>query len=110
MIELPDNTGINEYAIELIDSKQPPYRPIYTLSLVELETLKTYVKTHLKTGLIWPSKSFARAPILFDKKSDSSLHLYIHYQGLNHLTIKNQYILSFIDEFLDQLDRVKWFI
>lgn len=57
-IELPKNIGINEYVIELINCKQPPYKPIYTLSLVELETLKTYIKTHLKTGFIRSFKSF----------------------------------------------------
>lgn len=52
VIELPKNTGINEYVIELIDDKQPLYGSIYTLSPVELETLKTYFETHLKTGFI----------------------------------------------------------
>lgn len=51
-MELLENININEYAIELRDGKQPPYRPIYTLSLIELETLNAYIKTHLKTGFI----------------------------------------------------------
>ncbi len=51
-MELPENTGMNEHAIKLIEGKQPPYEPIYALSPVELETLKTYIKTHLKTGFI----------------------------------------------------------
>ncbi len=66
-MELSENTGRNEHAIELVEEKQPPYGLIYVLSLVELETLKTYIETHLKTGFIWPSKSPAGAPILFDK-------------------------------------------
>ena len=39
-MELPENTGINEHAIELVKGKQPPYGPIYSLGPVELETLK----------------------------------------------------------------------
>ena len=50
-IELPENTGINENAIELQDDKQSSYGPIYSLRPVKLETLKTYIKTHLKPGL-----------------------------------------------------------
>ena len=50
-MELPANTGINEYAIKLQDGKQSPYGPIYSLGPVELETLKTYIETYLKTGL-----------------------------------------------------------
>ena len=49
---LPERTKLNEYAINLEDSKQPPYKPIYSLGPVELETLKIYIETHLKTGFI----------------------------------------------------------
>ena len=39
--ELPENTRINEHAIELEEGKQSPFGPIYNLGPVELETLKT---------------------------------------------------------------------
>lgn len=93
-IKLPKNIRINEYSIELIYAKLPLYRPIYILSLVKLETLKTYIKTYLKTGLIWISKSLAGVPILFDKKSNNNLYLYVNYQSLNALAIQNQNRLS----------------
>ncbi len=51
-IELFENMEMNEHVNELIGGKQPPYRPIYTLSLVELKTLKLYLETYLKTGFI----------------------------------------------------------
>ena len=108
-MELPENTGINKHAIKLQDDKQPPYGPIYSLEPVELETLRTYIKTHLKTGFIRPFKSPAGAPILFDKKLDGSLQLYVDYQGLNNLRIKNRYPLPFIGEALDRLGRAKRF-
>ena len=76
---------------------------------MELETLKTYIKTHLKTGFIWPSKSPAGAPILFNKKPDGSLRLCVDYRGLNNLTIKNRYPLPLIGESLDRLGRAKRF-
>ncbi len=106
---LPENTGINKYAIELIEDKQPPHRPIYSLRPVELDTLKTYIKTHLKTWFIRISKSPASALIFFDKKPDRNLHLYVDYRGLNNLTIKNRYPLSLIGESLDRLGRAKRF-
>ncbi len=108
-IELLKNTGINKHAIKLIDGKQPPYGPIYAFSPVELETLKAYIETHLKIGFIWPSKSPAGAPILFNKKPDGSLHLCVDYRDLNNLTIKNRYPLPLIGEALDCLDRAKRF-
>ena len=88
-MELPENTGMNEHAIKLIEEKQLSYGPIYALSLVELETLKVYIKTHLKTGFIQPSKSPTGASIIFNKKLNNSLHLCMDYKDLSNLTIKN---------------------
>ena len=51
-IELPENSGMNKYVIELVEGKEPPYSSIYSLKLVKLETLKTYIEIYLKTVLI----------------------------------------------------------
>ena len=108
--ELPEQTGINDHAIKLVDGcQQPPYGSIYSLGPVELETLKAYIETNLANGFIRPSKSPAGAPILFDRKSDGSLRLYLDYRGLNNLTIKNRYPLPLIGESLDRLGRAKRF-
>ncbi len=109
-MELSKNTGINEYTIKLVESKQLLYGPIYSLGLVELETLKTYIETHLKTGFIRPSKSLTDALIFFDQKPDGSLCFYIDYRDLNNLTIKNRYSLPLIGEALDRLGWAKYFI
>ena len=108
-VELPENTGINKHAIKLEEGKQPLFGPIYSLGPVELETLKTYVEINLANSFIRPSKSSAKAPILFDRKPDRSLYLCVNYRGLNNLTIKNQYPLPLIGESLNQLGRAKQF-
>ena len=100
---------MNEHAIELKESKQPPFEPIYSLGPIELETLKTYIEINLANGFIRPFKSPARASILFNRKPDGSLRLCVDYQGLNNLTIKNRYPLPLIGESLDQLGRAKQF-
>ena len=106
---LLERIELNEHAINLEDDKQPFYKLIYSLSLVELETLKTYIETHLKIGFIRPSKSSTGACILFDKKPDGSLRLCVNYRGFNNLTIKNRYPLPLIGESLDRLGRAKRF-
>ncbi len=106
---LPEHTGINNHAIELVDDWQPPYGPIYSLGPMELETLKAYIKNNLTNGFIWHSKSPAGAPILFDKKPDGSLRLCVDYQGLNNLTIKNRYPLSLVGKSLDRLGWARHF-
>ena len=78
-MELPENIRINEHAIELEESKQSIFGPIYSLGPVELETLKTYIKINLANDFIHLSKSPARAPILFDKNPDRSLRLCVDY-------------------------------
>lgn len=101
VIELSENIDINEHPIGYIEGKQPPYGPIYNLSQMDLETLKAYIKTHLKSGFFRPFKSLAGIPILFDKKSHGNLRLFIDYQELNNLIIKNWYPLPLIGKSLD---------
>ena len=107
---LPECIRLNKYTIKLKDGKQPPYWLIYNLDTLKLKTLKIYTKTHLKTGFIWLFKSLAGALILFDKKLDGSLRLYVDYQALNNLIIKNRYSLPLIRKLLDQLGQAKRFI
>lgn len=109
-MELSENTRINDNIIEQINNKQSPSELIHILSPVKLKTLKTYIKTNLKTGFIQPSKSFTNAFILFNKKSDDNFCLYSNYQSLNNLMIKNRYSFPLIGKTLNQLDWAKRFI
>ena len=43
---------MNKNAIKLEEDKQPPFDLIYSLGLVELETLKTYIKINLANNFI----------------------------------------------------------
>ena len=104
-----ENTRINKHVIKLEEGKQPFFRPIYSLGPVELEILKTYIKTNLANGFIRPFKSPAGAPILFDRKPNGNLRFCVDYWGLNNLIIKNQYPLPLIGESLDRLGRAKQF-
>ena len=106
---LPEQTWVNEHAIKLEEDKQPPYEPIYSLCLVELKTLKIYIKTSLANGFIWASKLLASISILFLYKSNSSFWLCINYQRLNNITMKNWYPLPLIDKSLNWLCWAKQF-
>ena len=99
---LPKQIGINEHAIELVEGKPPPYRPIYSLKPVGIKILKTQIEINLANGFQQLLKFPADTLILFVHKSDGSLHLCINYQGLNNLTVKNQYPSPLIGESLDQ--------
>ena len=106
---LPERTGANEHAIKLEEGKQPSYGPIYSLGPVELEALKTYIKTNLANSFIRTSKLLASAPILFIYKPNGSRCLYVNYQELNNLTLKNWYPLPLIGKSLDWFSWAKQF-
>ena len=106
---LPEQTKAIEHAIKLGEGKQPSYGAIYSLGSVELETLKTYIETNLANNFIRASKSPVSAQILFVRKRNGSFRLWINYQGLNNLTIKNRYPLLLIGESLDRLGWAKQF-
>ena len=108
-MELLKNTSINKYALKLIEGDNFLYGPIYSLGPIELEMLKAYIRTHLKTRLFQLVKFPASTSILFDKKLDRSLRLCVDYQGFHNLTIKNCYPLLLIDESLDRLGQAKSF-
>jgi len=65
----------------------------------ELEELRRKLKELLDTGYIRPSKSPYGAPILFQKKHDGSLRLWIDYRELNKITIKCP--IPYIDDLFD---------
>lgn len=96
-------------AIVLVEDKPSPSGPICSLSSVELETFKTYIKTHLKTRFISLLKYSIGAPIFFDKKPNNSFCLYINYWSLNNLTINNHYPLPLIRKSLYRLGQTKQF-
>ena len=78
-VELLKYTRINDHLIDLLDNKQTPYGPIYSLEVVELEMLKTYIKADLGNSFIRPSKSSVGTLILFVQKKNNSLYLCVDY-------------------------------
>ena len=70
--KLPKYTGINNHAIKLVDGQQLFYRPIYSLKLVKLETLKAYIEINQANKLIKLFKPSVGTLIFFDRKSNGS--------------------------------------
>ena len=69
----------------------------------ELKDLKEQLKDLLDRGFIRPSISLWGAPVLFLRKKDGSLRMYIDYHQLNKVTVKNKYPLPRINDFFNQL-------
>ena len=87
--------------IHLDEGTASSWGPIYSLSQVELCALCDFIDKNVKTGFICPSYSLHEAPILFIRKKDSFLQLYINYRGLNKISQKNKYPLPLLTDLLD---------
>ena len=70
---------------------------------VELKKLKLQLQELLEKGFIQPSVSPWGALVLFVKKEDGTLRLGVDYRQLNKMTVKNKYLLPWIDDLFDQL-------
>ena len=66
-----------DHAIELEPGAKPPAFAPYRMAPPELEELRKQLKELFDAGYIRPSKSPYGAPVLFQKKPDGSLRLYI---------------------------------
>ena len=100
--ELPPEREV-EFTIDLIPRTEPISIPPYRMAPAKLRELKDQLEELLSKGFIRPSISPCGAPVLFVKKKDGSLWLFIDYRQLNRVTIRNQYPLPRIDELFDQL-------
>jgi hypothetical protein len=81
----------------------------YRMASSELKELKEQLQELLDKGFIRPSISLWGALVLFVKKKDGSMRMWINYQELNKVMIKNQYPLPRIDDLLDQLQGARVF-
>jgi hypothetical protein len=93
---MPSNWDV-EFTTELQPSTAPISRRPYKMTPKELAELKVQLKKLLDKGYIRPSSSPWGCLALFVKKKDQSLSLCIDYRPLNAITVKNKYLLPYID-------------
>jgi len=89
------------------NEQMPPHSHIYLLSGTELGLLHKFLDDMLGKGFIQSSQSPAGAPVLFTKKKDSTLQLYVDFRNLNKLTRKDWYPIPLVTNLLDQLGSAK---
>ncbi|KAK1681488.1 hypothetical protein QYE76_042336 [Lolium multiflorum] len=92
-----------EFIIELIPGTGPIAQRAYSMNPAELVELKKQLDDLLAKGLIRPSASPWRSPVLFVDKKDGASRLCTDYRKLNDVTIKNKYPLPKIEDLFDQL-------
>ncbi|KAA3470411.1 DNA/RNA polymerases superfamily protein [Gossypium australe] len=98
-----------EFGIELAPGTAPISIAPYKMAPTELKELKAQLQELTYKGFARASYSPWNAPVLFVKKKDGSMRLYIDYRQLNKGTIKNKYPLPRIDDLFDQLKAATMF-
>ena len=83
-----------DYAIDFIKGIElPKLAKVYLLSLVERNSLDTWINEELRKGYIHPSTSPIAALFFFVKKYNGSLRPVMDYRALNTITVKNRYLI-----------------
>jgi len=93
--------------IQTEEEATPPLGPIYSLSALELQTLREFLDENLRTGIIRPSQSSKGAPVLFVRKKNRALRLCVDYRGLNRITQKDKYPIPLVMDLLDAPKRAR---
>ena len=92
-----------------MESKQPKYGPLYSMSQGNLQVLKIFLDENLTKSFIRVSSFPAATPVLFVKKPGGSFRLCVDYRAFNAITVKIRYPLPLIQETLDRLVKAKYF-
>jgi hypothetical protein len=100
---------IYDHSINLLpNSALLNYRP-YRYSPEQKTKIERQVDDMLRSGIIIPSHSPFASLVLLVKKKDNTWRFCVDYRKLNSITVKNKFPLPIIDEFLDEMARVKYF-
>jgi hypothetical protein len=91
-----------EFVIDLLPETTPISKRLYMMSLEELKELKKQLAELQEAGYICPSSSPWGAPVLFVQKKDGSQRMCVDYRSLNDVTVKNKYLLPYIEDLFDQ--------
>jgi hypothetical protein len=98
------------HSIDLILGASLPNAKSYRLSPKEAMKIKKQIGQHLESNHIQPSSSPYTSPaFIIPNKETSKWCLITDYCSLNKETIKNRYLLPWIEDFLDHLKGASFF-
>jgi hypothetical protein len=102
LLGMPPDRDI-ELVIELIPGTAPIYKSPYRMSDKQLADLKEQIWELQGKVYIQPSSSPWGAPMIFVPKKDGTQRMCVDYHALNTVTVKNKYLLPWIDDQFNQL-------
>lgn len=109
LTELPPPRNCDHGIPLFLDGKPVNLQP-YKQYCHQRNEIKKQVKDMLQSGIVRPSMSSYSSPIVLVKKSDATWRLCVDFKELNRMTINNKYPIPMIDELLDELGGLKYFL
>ena len=98
------------HVINLLSSAKSSYKSFYIFFETKLEILKNYLLKNLTLNCIQEFTNRASALMFFVFKKNDNLRFCVNYKKLNALIIKNKCSFLLIDETLNRLMNVVYFI
>lgn len=95
--------------IELLPGAKLPKSHMYAMTPREVEELHKFIDKNLSRRFIQPSQSHMAAPILFRKKKDGGLRLYVDFHSLNAVSVEPPHPILLIKDLLAMLATGKYF-
>ncbi|CAO2151592.1 unnamed protein product [Urochloa humidicola] len=106
--ELPPQRAF-DHSIPLVEGAAPVRSRPYRFAPALKDEIEKQVQEMLKIGLIQPSNSPFTSLVLLVKKKDGTWRFCVDFRHLNAITLKGQFPVPIIDEFLDELSHASWF-
>ena len=98
------------YIINFLSSAKSSYKSLYIFFETKFKILKNYLLKNLILNYIREFTNRASALIFFVFKKNDNFRFCVNYKRLNVFIIKNKYLLFLIDETLNRLMNVVYFI
>jgi hypothetical protein len=102
--------SVNKHVIELEEGGNPVITTPYRHPKKFKDKNKKAIKELLEMGHIRPSSSPFASSVVLAKKKYGTMRMCIDYRALNKKTINNRYHIPKIDELIDKLHGVVYFL
>jgi len=101
--------GEHDFHIHTDPTAKIPHLQPYRMTQSKRKEFEAQIKKLLANGWVTNSDSGYTALIIFVKKPDTTLRMYVNYNGLNTITAKERYPLLYIEDLLDKLHGARVF-
>jgi hypothetical protein len=106
---LPPSLGVHDHSIPLVPGSLPPNIRLYRHPFSKKNEIEKMVQELLNEGVIFPSTGPYSSHVVMVLKKEGSWRMCPDFRALNKLTIKDKFLIPFIDDLLDELSGTQFF-